>query len=130
MPLENLSHFNQYKIYEPKMPDRLQEKYNVKHQSDCIDSQKTQDKKYNWKQRNTVATSCGSSDNMYSMSHVTSEKSGVQDSEIFTSRTSDTYDVLEHPVNNGPNGMRDCSIKCDAGLQEKMTPSLLSQALM
>jgi hypothetical protein len=126
MPLENLSHFNQYKISEPKMPEKLQGKYNGRHHSGCMGSQKTQDKKYDWKRRNTITTSC---DNMCKVFHVSSEKSGVQNSEAFTSRTSDTCDVVERPANNGPNGMRDCSIKCDAGFQEKMTRSLLSQTL-
>jgi hypothetical protein len=129
MPLENLSHFNQYKIFEPKMPEKLQEKCNGRHHSGYMDSQKTQDKKYDWKLRNTITTSCGISDNMCNVSHVSLEKSGVQNSETFMCRTSDTCDVVEHPANNRPNGMRDRSVKCDAGFQEKMTRSLLSQAL-
>jgi hypothetical protein len=126
MPLENLSHFNQCKISEPRMTEKLQGYYNGKHHSGCMDCQKMQDEKYNWKRRSTVTHPCGISDNMYSVSHVPST---VQTSEIFTSRTSDTHDASLHPENNGPSGVRDCSVKCDAGFQERMTSSLLSQAL-
>jgi hypothetical protein len=129
MPLENLSHFNQCKISEPKMTEKLQGNYNGKHHSGCMDHWKTQNEKYNWKWGSTVTPSCGISDNMYNVSHVPTETSTVQHSEIFTSRTSDTRDASLHHTNNGPSGMRDCSVKCDAGFQEKMTSSLLSQAL-
>jgi hypothetical protein len=128
MPLENLSHFNQYKISEPKMPDKLEGNYDGKHHSCSKDDLKTKDKKCNWKQSNTITPSFGISDNMYDMSHISSEKSRVHRSEMFTSRSSDTH-VLVHPENNGPSGMRDCSVKCGGVVQEKMAPSFLSQAL-
>jgi hypothetical protein len=129
MPLENISHFNQCKISEPKMTEKLQGNYRHKHHSGCMGPQKMQDEKYNCKQGSTVTHLCDISDNMNSVSHVPSETSAVQNSEIFTSRTSDTRDASLHPANNGLSGVRDCSVKCDARFQEKGTSSLLSQAL-
>lgn len=129
MPLENLSNFNQWKIPEPKMTEKLQGNYCGKHRSGCVDCQKVQDEEHNWKQRSTVTHPCGISDNMYSVSHVPLETSAVENSEIFTSRTSHARNASLHPANNGLSGVRHCSLKCDAGLQGKITSSLLSQAL-
>ncbi|XP_033608790.1 uncharacterized protein LOC111867995 isoform X4 [Cryptotermes secundus] len=129
MPLENLSNFNQCKIPEPKMTEKLQGNCCGKHRSGCVDCQQVQDEEHNEKQRSTVTHPCGVSDNMYSVSHVPSETSAAENSEIFTSRTSHTHSASLHPANNGLSGVRRCSLNCDAGLQGKMTSSLLSQAL-
>jgi hypothetical protein len=129
MPLENLSRFNQYKVSERDMQEKLQGNRNGKHRAGSVDCQKTQDEKYNWKGRSTITPSCGISDDVYNVSHARSEKSTAQSSEISTSRSSDTRDVLLHPTNNGLIGVRGCSVKCDAGFQDEMTPSFLSQAL-
>jgi hypothetical protein len=110
------------------MTEKLQGNYNGKHDSGCMGSQKMQDEKYNWKWRSTVTHPCGISD-VYNVSYVPSETSTVQNSELFTRRTSDTCDALLRPANNALSGVRDCSVKYDAGFQEKMTSSLLSQAV-
>jgi hypothetical protein len=65
---------------------------------------------------------------MYNVSHVPSQTSTLLNSEIFTSRTSDNHDASLLPANNGLSGVRG-SVNCDAGFPEKMTSSLLSQAL-
>jgi hypothetical protein len=43
------------------------------------------------------------------------------------SKVTDTHEVLLHDTRNKSNGLRDCSLNCDAGFQDMS--SCLSQAL-
>lgn len=131
--MENLSRFNQYKTSEPEVPYKLQGNCSGKHGTCFVDCQKTLGEKRNCRDSCTVTFSCEIGDKTYDEPCPPSERSVLQSSEVFTSKSPDTCDVLLHHTNNGPDGflssIRNCSTECDAQLQDDMKSSYLSQAL-